>query len=106
MREERHPSLLELVHRVVRGDLQRRAQPLDEHAGNIERLDAETIAAVRHQHIHELLTRVPSVWLSRGSGQEHLTAIRSPVLTGAGSCGAFLYLEDGIPIRPTGFCNV
>jgi iron complex outermembrane recepter protein len=28
------------------------------------------------------------------------------VLTGAGSCGAFLFLEDGIPIRPAGFCNV
>ena len=89
---------------VVTG--QRRAQPLYEHSGNIERLGDETLDAVRHQHMHELLTRVPGVWLSRGSGQEHLTAIRSPVLTGAGSCGAFLYLEDGIPIRPTGFCNV
>ncbi|MBT8088431.1 MAG: TonB-dependent receptor, partial [Gammaproteobacteria bacterium] len=64
------------------------------------------IGAVGHQHIHELMTRVAGVWLSRGSGQEHLTAIRSPVLTGAGSCGDFLFLEDGIPIRPSGFCNV
>ena len=44
--------------------------------------------------------------VQRGSGQESLTAIRSPVLTGAGSCGAFLFLENGIPIRPVGFCNV
>ncbi|MDX1498683.1 MAG: TonB-dependent receptor plug domain-containing protein, partial [Woeseiaceae bacterium] len=85
---------------------QRRAQPLLEHAGNIEHLGSGVIDAVGHQHVHELLTRVPGVWLSRGSGQEHLTAIRSPVLTGAGSCGAFLFLEDGIPIRPAGFCNV
>ena len=35
-----------------------------------------------------------------------LLAIRSPVLTGAGACGAFLLLEDGMPLRPTGFCNV
>lgn len=76
------------------------------HTGNVERLDAELLDAVKHQHVHELLTRVSGVWLSRGSGQEHLTAIRSPVLTGAGSCGAFLFLEDGIPIRPAGFCNV
>ena len=76
------------------------------HAGNVERLDAETLEDVKHHHMHELLTRVSGVWLSRGSGQEHLTAIRSPVLTGAGSCGAFLFLEDGIPIRPAGFCNV
>ena len=84
----------------------RREQPKLLHAGNIDRLDATTLAAVQHQHIHELLTRVSGVWLSRGSGQEHLTAIRSPVLTGGGSCGAFLFLEDGIPIRPAGFCNV
>lgn len=84
----------------------RRAEPLAQHAGNIARLDPETIAEVGHQHIHELMTRVSGVWLSRGSGQEHLTAIRSPVLTGAGSCGDFLFLEDGIPIRPSAFCNV
>ena len=46
------------------------------------------------------------MWISRGSGQEHLTSIRSPVLTGPGACGSFLILEDGIPIRPSGFCNV
>ena len=85
---------------------QRREQPRLWHPGNIDRLDAELMEEVRHHHMHELLTRVSGVWLSRGSGQEHLTAIRSPVLTGAGSCGAFLFLEDGIPIRPAGFCNV
>ncbi|MCJ7557526.1 MAG: TonB-dependent receptor, partial [Gammaproteobacteria bacterium] len=37
---------------------------------------------------------------------ELLPAIRSPVLTGAGSCGAFLVAENGFPIRPAGFCNV
>ena len=84
----------------------RREQPLLLHAGNIDRLDAETIDAVRHQHVHELLSRVPGVWITRASGQEHLTAIRSPVLTGPGSCGAFLFLEDSIPTRPAGFCNV
>lgn len=84
----------------------RREEPLARHAGNLASLDSESIAAIGHQHIHELFTRVPGVWLARGSGQEHLTAIRSPVLTGAGSCGDFLFLEDGIPIRPSGFCNV
>ncbi len=85
---------------------QRSEQPLSEHAGNIARLDNAAVAAIGHQHIHDLMTRVAGVWLSRGSGQEHLTAIRSPVLTGAGSCGSFLFLEDGVPIRPAGFCNV
>ncbi len=72
------------------------------HSGNIELLDGALIDGVSHQHVHQLMTRVAGVWISRGSGQEHLTAIRSPVLTGAGSCGAFLFLEDGIPIRPAG----
>ena len=89
---------------VVTG--QRREQPVLAHPGNIERLDGDLVDAVRHQHIHQLMVRVAGVWISRGSGQEHLTAIRSPVLTGAGSCGGFLFLENGIPIRPAGFCNV
>ena len=84
----------------------RREEPLARHAGNVANLDSESIAAIGHQHIHELMTRIPGVWLARASGQEHLTAIRSPMLTGAGSCGDFLFLEDGIPIRPSGFCNV
>lgn len=75
-------------------------------AGNTVRVDKERIGIVGARHIHELGTQVPGTWLSRGSGQEHLTAIRSPVLTGPGSCGSFLFLEDGIPIRPVGFCNV
>ncbi len=85
---------------------QRRQQPKLLHAGNIQRLDVATIERVQHQHIHELMSRVAGAWVVRGSGQEHQTAIRSPVLTGGGSCGGFLFLEDGIPIRPTGFCNV
>ncbi len=57
-------------------------------------------------HPNELFQRVPGAWISRGSGQEQLTAIRSPVLSGTGACGAFLWSEDGVPIRPVGFCNV
>ena len=84
----------------------RSAQPLAGHTGNIATLKRDEIRAVGHQHIQEIMTRIPGAWLSRGSGQEHLTALRSPVLSGAGSCGSFLFLEDGIPIRPSGFCNV
>ncbi|MFL2494976.1 MAG: hypothetical protein ACJ0RL_05050 [Porticoccaceae bacterium] len=29
-----------------------------------------------------------------------------PVFTGAGSCAEILITEDGLPIRPTGMCNV
>ncbi len=78
----------------------RRTQPVLSHAGNVERLNSDTISRTGHQHIHELLAQVSGVWLGRASGQEHLTAIRSPILTGAGSCGSFLFLEDSIPIDP------
>lgn len=84
----------------------RRPESLATHTGNIARVTSAEISMAGHQHIHELLNRVAGVWISRGSGQESLASIRSPVLTGAGSCGAFLTLEDGIPTRPSGFCNV
>jgi len=51
-------------------------------------------------------TRFPGTWISRGNGQEHLTSIRSPVFTGSGSCAETLVSEDGLPVRPTGMCNV
>lgn len=73
---------------------------------SIGRVDTGAIVLVGSTHHAEILNRVPGVMIQRGSGQESLTAIRSPVLTGAGSCGAFLFLENGLPIRPTGFCNV
>lgn len=84
----------------------RRPMETSFHAGNVSRVDDAAIERTGAVHVNQLLFRVPGTWISRGSGQEHLTAIRSPVLTGAGACGAFLFLEDGIPIRPAGFCNV
>ncbi|WP_268411226.1 TonB-dependent receptor [Alteromonas sp. a30] len=72
---------------------------------NISFLTDEDIKRISPTHINESLKRIPGVWISRGNGQEHLTAIRSPVLTGAGSCGAFFMAEDGISLRAPGFCN-
>jgi outer membrane cobalamin receptor len=80
--------------------------PRLDYPGSISRIDRETISAAGATHHGEVMNRAPGTLIQRGSGQESLTAIRSPVLTGPGSCGAFLFLEDGIPIRPTGFCNV
>ena len=75
-------------------------------AGNTATIEHTEIETTRHTHVSELMYRAPGTWVMRGSGQENLTAIRSPVLTGAGACGAFLFLEDGIPLRPSGFCNI
>ncbi|TLY60512.1 MAG: TonB-dependent receptor [Gammaproteobacteria bacterium] len=84
----------------------RAPEPRLNFAGSLSRLNAQAIDLEGATHYSELLNRVPGVYVQRGSGQESLVAIRSPVLNGAGSCGAFLMLEDGLPIRPVGFCNV
>ena len=69
-------------------------------------LDQANIERVAAQHSNQLFNRVSGAWVSRGNGQESLVSLRSPVLTGAGSCGAFMTAEDGISMRSPGFCNV
>ena len=64
------------------------------------------LALIAHTHINEAMQQVPGAWIARGNGQESLIALRSPVLTGAGSCGAFLVAADSISLRAPGFCNV
>ena len=68
---------------------------------SLSTLTADEIRTEAPKHPNEIFDRIPGVWISSGSGQEHLTAIRSPVLTGAGACGAFMVLEDEIPTRPS-----
>jgi iron complex outermembrane receptor protein len=84
----------------------RQATPVLATPFSIGRVEAESLALVGATHGSEVLNRVPGALIQRGSGQESLTAVRSPVLTGAGSCGSFVFLENGVPIRPVGFCNV
>lgn len=73
---------------------------------SVSQLTSADINLIGAVHVNEVLARVPGTWVSRGNGQEHLTALRSPVLSGPGSCGEYLVAEDGIPTRPAGFCNV
>jgi outer membrane receptor protein involved in Fe transport len=84
----------------------REARPALETFGNTTRITDDRIDLLSAQHVHELGTQAAGTWITRGSGQENLTAMRSPVFTGPGACGAFLMMEEGIPLRPTGFCNV
>ena len=79
---------------------------LADYAGSATRIDAAQTVLVGATHSSELVNRAAGAMIQRGSGEESLTALRSPVLTGAGACGAVLVLEDGIPIRPVGSCNV
>ncbi|SDZ80793.1 TonB-dependent receptor [Microbulbifer marinus] len=81
-------------------------QPLADHAGSLSSLDGESLQMVGHNHIQQSLVRIPGANFARGEGQEYLPSLRSPVLTGAGACGSLLVMEDGIPLRAAGFCNV
>lgn len=71
---------------------------------SIDIIPAEAVRALIHPA--EVLNAVAGVNIHRGSGQEHLTAIRSPVLTGGAGAGSFLFLENGIALRSAGFANV
>ena len=71
-----------------------------------ETISSDEIRFLNVTHNKELFNSSAGSWISRGSGQESLISLRSPVLTGSGACGSFLVLEDGLPIRPAGFCNV
>ena len=70
------------------------------------KVDTEAVATVAPVHISEIMQQVSGAWISRGNGQESLIALRSPVLTGPGSCGTFYTAADGISLRAPGFCNV
>ena len=74
--------------------------------GNLSFINNEEINFVSPDNPSDVLNRMPGIYISQGSGQEHLTSIRSPVLSGGAGAGSFLYLEDGIPLRSPGFSNV
>jgi iron complex outermembrane recepter protein len=84
----------------------RNALPVKDYAGSVSVLDAQRLQKISAVHPAEALNEIAGVNIHRGSGQEHLTAIRSPVLTGGAGAGSFLYLEDGVPLRAAGFANV
>ena len=85
---------------------QRSPQTIADVSGNITLIPHDELRLVGATHISEDLSRVSGAWISRGNGQEMLIALRSPVLTGSGACGAFLLAQDNIPLRASGFCNV
>ncbi len=76
------------------------------YAGSISVIDTQQLELSAPVHPAEVLNEVAGVNIHRNSGQEHLTALRSPVLTGGAGAGSFLYLEDGVPLRAAGFANV
>lgn len=61
----------------------------------------ESIQLTAPLHPGQLLGQVPGVAIAVTNGEGHTTAIRQPFTTSP----VYLYLEDGVPIRATGFFN-
>ncbi len=85
---------------------ERRAQSPAAVAASAVLIGADELRLIDADHASEILNRASGVLIHRGNGQEHLTAIRSPVLTGGAGAGSFLFLENGVPLRSAGFANV
>lgn len=84
----------------------RRSEGLADVNAAVSVIGQQQLNLISHMHYQQALNRLPGVNINRNNGQESLASIRSPVLTGAGACGAFLVAENGIPLRASGFCNV
>jgi len=67
----------------------------------INTITPHVLADVKPNTIDEVLNQVPGVLMVPLGGEQHMMAIRQPISTKS----VFLYLEDGVPIRPTGVFN-
>lgn len=61
----------------------------------------DAVRSVGATHPQQILSQVPGVAVSVTNGEGHTTAIRQPFTTSP----LYLFLEDGVPIRATGFFN-
>lgn len=79
----------------------REAQKVSETPATVNVIDAQQIETTRPAHPGEIMRRIPGVMVNVTNGEGHQTAIRQPLTTSP----LYLYLEDGIPTRSTGFFN-
>ena len=97
---EPHPIQLTSMETVV-VTATREFKPKSELAESVGVLDEKTIQQIMPTHPAEALNRIAGVFINNLGGEGHMTSIRQPITTG----GVYLFLEDGLPTRPTGFFN-
>lgn len=68
---------------------------------SIQRLDRDRMRDRAPSFTGEVLNQVPGVYMSDLGNEQHSMSIRMPISTNA----YYLYLEDGIPLRPLGLFN-
>ncbi len=79
----------------------REATLKSETSGTVSTTSQQQIEEIKPAHPGEIMGRMPGVHVNVTGGEGHMTAIRQPITTQA----LYLYLEDGIPSRSTGFFN-
>lgn len=79
----------------------REAGRKSETPATVDAIKGEDIRKAKASHPSEIMGRVPGVWVNITGGEGHQTAIRQPLTTNP----VYAYLEDGIPVRSTGFFN-
>lgn len=67
----------------------------------ISKLTAKTINETKANAAYEIVNKTPGVLMVNLGNEQHSMAIRQPMTTNA----YYLYLEDGLPIRPMGIFN-
>jgi outer membrane receptor protein involved in Fe transport len=73
----------------------------DEGSATIDVIDGPEVRGSHAAHPSAIMNRIPGVHVSDLSGEGHSMAMRQPITTKP----MYLYLEDGIPTRATGFFN-
>ncbi|NNF04584.1 MAG: TonB-dependent receptor [Rhodothermales bacterium] len=61
----------------------------------------DEIGRIQPEHPSDIMNSIPGVWVNQTTGEGHMTSIRQPLSI----FPLFLYLENGIPTRSTGFFN-
>ena len=79
----------------------REGTSLNETPAAVGVIPKESIERTRPNHPSQIVGQVPGVAVAVTNGEGHTTAIRQPFTTNP----VYLFLEDGIPIRSTGFFN-
>jgi iron complex outermembrane receptor protein len=79
----------------------RERAPLSETPAAVGAISGESVAQDRPNHPSQIMGQIPGVAVAVTNGEGHTTAIRHPFTTNP----VYLFLEDGIPVRSTGFFN-
>ncbi|HEY9035684.1 MAG TPA: TonB-dependent receptor [Pseudomonadales bacterium] len=74
---------------------------LDDTPASIGKLDTVQIRQQEPSFTGEVLNKVPGVYMTDLGNEQHSMSIRMPISYNA----LYLYLEDGIPLRPLGLFN-